>query len=811
MMKRNVKKILALVLALTMLLPLAACGKSQSAGGASPTPGARPQETAAPEFVYTAETRPFVQNTEDWINVRSYNDNGMYYTKLEKIGEREHGDSLPRWEGEFDLYGTFLYFRDPQGRETRVEAYSPMEPVQDEQNRRDFVSTTDMAGICFAADGFVTIEIVNCSWSEGDGGYAEYSEEYWANQRYTQQYYIRWFDPQGHELSCAPVEVSEDSWLNAYNMKLDEQGNVLVTDGMGLRAIGPDGQDAYTIRPDGYIDGLIQLPDGRIAAVIYDEQEMLCFLDSAQGKLKDGIAVDGLDVYNAVPGNSEYELYYSNGSNFYGCKLGEEPVRLFSWLSCDVNGNSISVLRVRPDGAVECLANTYDDESRTYSYELVTVKKVPYDSVPHKETIRMAAMYLDYRVQEMIIKFNRSNDRYRIEVTDYSEYNNDRDGWDAGQTKLNTEILSGNVPDLFCLNGLNYSQLAARGILEDLYPYLDADPELNRSDFFSNVLQAFEVNGKLCQTVSGFYITSAIGAASVVGDRPGWTYDEFNAALASMPDGCTAFDQYVTRDAILQTCLALDMADFVDWSTGRVNFDSEQFVSLLEFANSFPADFDWEHYDYSQEDSLEDRLARGMQMLVQTSAYSLEDIFYNNYTRFLGGEITYIGYPTSHGTGNMLSLAEAGYAMSSRSPYKDVIWEFLRGFFTEQYQRGSYCLPSRVDVFEHNAEQATTVQYQTDADGNVMLDEQGERIPVVRYSMWNSVTGQIEEIYALEQAQVDQIRDLIETTTKAADYDQAILAIVSEQAAPYFAGQKSAQEVARLIQSKANIYVNEQR
>ena len=110
----------------------------------------------------------------------------------------------------------------------------------------------------------------------------------------------------------------------------------------------------------------------------------------------------------------------------------------------------------------------------------------------------MAVLYIDYRVQEMVVAFNRKNDKYRIEIADYSEYNNDKDGWDAGQTKLRTEILSGNVPDIFCLNGLNYTQLAAKGILEDLYPYMDADKDMKRSDFFQNVLQAFEVNGKLC-------------------------------------------------------------------------------------------------------------------------------------------------------------------------------------------------------------------------------------------------------------------------------------------------------------------------
>jgi len=69
----------------------------------------------------------------------------------------------------------------------------------------------------------------------------------------------------------------------------------------------------------------------------------------------------------------------------------------------------------------------------------------------------------------------------------------------------------------------------------------------------------------------------------------------------------------------------------------------------------------------------------------------------------------------------------------------------------------------------------------------------------------------VEEIYCLTEDQVQQIRELILTTTKVADYNQEILDIVKEQAAPFFAGQKTAQEVAKLVQSKANIYVNEQR
>ena len=41
--------------------------------------------------------------------------------------------------------------------------------------------------------------------------------------------------------------------------------------------------------------------------------------------------------------------------------------------------------------------------------------------------------------------------------------------------------------------------------------------------------------------------------------------------------------------------------------------------------------------------------------------------------------------------------------------------------------------------------------------------------------------------------------------------DDSMKAIITEGAAPFFAGQRSAEEAAKLIQSKAVLYVNEQR
>ena len=807
---KQMKNLVCLLLAAAMCLSLAACGSS----GSSPAATATPDAASTPEYVYVSDYKSLVDHSKDYVSVRSYSDEGLYYSVWEKVGENIPEGVKPQYEGQYDIYESFLYYMDKDGKVTKLENYKAVDAPQNDGGYKEFTSGSDLSGICFTPEGFVTVEMTYASWNDGEGSYPLYSEEYFMHQKFRQQYYVRSFDRQGHELSSAQIELPEDGWLEAYRIVLDDKGNVIVSDGQGLRAIGMDGKDAYSIDFNGYVNSVLKLKDGRIVVAASDDNgQTLSVLDTENGKLTDSVPLS-FDGYSAVAGGGDYDLYYTNGSWFYGFKLGEsEPVKLFNWINCDVNGSRVSVLDVSDDGVVTGVSTDYDMKSRTYTVELVDVHKAPYDSVPHKQSISLAVLYLDFNVQDMIIDFNRRNDQYRIDVLDYSEYGTDKDGNDAGLTKLNTEILSGSVPDILCLNGLNYRQLANKGILEDLYPYIDKDSELNRSDFFPNVLAALEVDGKLCSTVSSFFISSAIGSSAVVGDTPGWTYDEFNAALASMPEGCTAFDQYVTRDSILSTCLALDMADYVDWNTGKVSFDSPAFINLLQFANSFPTEFDWENYDWSREESTENRLAQGKQMLVQTSAYSIDDIFYNNYTQFMGGKITYIGYPTAHGTGNMISFSgDSGYAMSSKSPYKDAAWQFLRGFFTKAYQdENVYSLPSRLDVFDEKAEQASTIQYQQNEEGQFLLDENGERMPIVRASMWNKDTQQTEEIYCLTEDQVQQIRELILTTTKVADYNQEILDIVKEQAAPFFAGQKTAEEVAKLVQSKANLYVNEQR
>ena len=335
-------------------------------------------------------------------------------------------------------------------------------------------------------------------------------------------------------------------------------------------------------------------------------------------------------------------------------------------------------------------------------------------------------------VSAAVLRFNRSQDAVRIRVRDYSDYVSGED-YEAGLTKLVTEILAGDMPDLLALDSLPYAQLAARGLLEDLYPWLDQDAELRREDLFENVLRSMEVGGRLCEVTPGFSIITMMGPSELVGDTPGWTYDDFDAALAAMPEGCTPLGPGVDRNTILEMCTYLNLSRFVDWGSGTCDFEDPAFLRMLAFCAQFP---DAASLAPDEGESDMTRIAEGRQMLVFTSIYSMDDAVYND--QLFTGRSTYIGLPTEEGVGNLL-YPVSGYAMSAKCADKEGAWRFLRGFLTEEYQEKysgyEIGLPLNRAAFQTALDKAMEIEYEKDAEGHYLLDADGERIPASKGGM----------------------------------------------------------------------------
>jgi len=807
-MKRKIKALLALLLIPALMLSLAACGTQAE------EEKEKPEEVEDTGFVYVSEFNSLKDSSATYMQPLFFTGEGYYASSSVKVGEEVPEGAVIEYEGQFDVFETRLYFLSLDGSIREITGYEPLPRVSNTEGYQNFWSGSNISGLTVDPSGrLVTVENSYLNYYDGPENdiYTENGNQYW---HYTDEYFLRVLDQDGAELSRAKLDFnSSETWLNFSSMLTDDAGNLLCLSDMQILAFTPDGSLAYSIEANSYLNGLVALKDGTPAVMMDGERGLaLCPLDLDKRSLSaEKYQLPG-DSWNMFPGGGAYDLAYLSGQTLYGYKLEtQEAERILNMMDCDVNANFVSGIRMLADGSIAGMVNNYD-ESAYGQCEIVTLRQVPASSVPQKTELTLAVMdgEYNYQLNNMIIRFNRSSDTSRIKVLDYSQYNTEED-YSAGLTKLTTEVLSGSMPDILCLSGLPYEQLAAKGLLEDLYPYLDADSAFKREDFFPNVLSAMEVDGKLCMICPSFSITSLIGASSVVGDKPGWSYEDFNAALASMPAGCEPLDPYTTRDDILRSLVALEMDGLVDWSTGKCSFESEGFIELLKFAARFPKEFDWDNYDWTEADDEQVRIAEGRQMLRRASIYYINNLMYNE--AYFSGDITYVGFPTSTGTGSMLSLGAGDgscYAVSTSCRDKDAAWQFLRSFLTEKEQLSAWGLPVNRSAFDKLLKDAMTPEYRKDADGNIMVDANGEKLQVSK-GQYGRADGSIVNIYAMTQEQADQLMELISTTTKVENYNDSIFGIVNEQAQAFFAGQKSAEEVARLIQSKANIYVNEQR
>jgi len=414
---------------------------------------------------------------------------------------------------------------------------------------------------------------------------------------------------------------------------------------------------------------------------------------------------------------------------------------------------------------------------------------------PTKTELILATLFVNPFLSQAVSAFNQSNDLYYIRIIDYSEFDTE-DDYRAGYTKLITEITSGNIPDILNLWPLLPAhEYVAKGLLVDLYPYIDSDPELSRSTLIENVMKLSEINGGFYRVFPGFNISSMIGSTSVLGEDMGWTIDEFRTLLEANPQADMPLGRFY-RTFFLTRTVTVCIDQFVDLSTGTCSFDSDEFIHLLEVANTLPEEIDYRYEEV-------DLISFGRQIIMYTqSLNSFKEI--QIYKAIFDSEIVFKGFPTEGGIGNIIDLDHA-LAMTTECSDKQGAWEFLRFFLTEEYQRkyaeNSFYLPSNQVVFDEMLEAAMTPVLNTDING--------DEYEVSQTYYYDSVAV---ETFAITQDEADQIIALIDSASFLHNsFNDIILDIIRESLSSYYMGHSSAVETANVIQSKVSILLSEQR
>ena len=610
-----------------------------------------------------------------------------------------------------------------------------------------------------------------------------------------------------HEVPL-PAETTEGDGSSMDIMLVDELGQVYLTDYTTVTIMDADGKTLKTLEADGNSSPMAFC--GKFAMQSWGENaQTMRILDPKTLELGDAITMP----YNAWNYYASYDpafdFYYMNAGVLYGYRTQEQQSeKVLDWMDYDIDFDTVNQTEPLADGRILGILQTYNDDYTQTSYSLLLCSPVDPATLQQRKTLSIACLYMDYDLRQEILKFNKSQQDVRITINDYSQYM-DENGYQSALTKLNTEILSGKVPDLFMTNGLPIEQYAAQGILVDLKPMLDSDPELSYDQLMTNVVDAASVDGKLYQAFSEFSIVTVVALGKVADNFQSWTLADVHSAMDMLQPGATVFGTGYTRDNVLQSCVGNSMAKFVDWDTGKCSFDSQEFKDLLAFANEFPETFDWQNYDYSSEPDSYTAMRNGLQLMLPTSVYTLEDHLWM--LAALNADASFVGYPSQDGSGSTFVLT-GGVAISSACREQDAAWSFVRKLFTADYQRNRmyYGLPSNAAVFNERLKDVMTVSYQTDENGQPLLDENGEKIIEPKATYWGN-DGEQYTIDVMTQAQADQVMALYNSIHKLNGSNDAIYNIVTEEAGAYFAGQRSLDDVAAIIQNRVGLYVAEQK
>lgn len=628
------------------------------------------------------------------------------------------------------------------------------------------------------------------------------------NYVYEDRYYLSCWDVNGQFLWSEQIAGSsgeEYSWCN-YLLDGGEGKALVIMGGSRYEAVVYDteGTEVSRTELDSEIFDKTSLvytqEDGTMMMITHDDdwtKRYISSFDLNTGKEGEKTELPFSEYsYNLYQG-SKTDLLLTNSTGIYTWNVGDmEPTPLMNYVNSDLSANNLNYIQQIDDQHFVGIYNDLD----TWKQKCAYFTYVDPADIPDKQVLVLGSEYLESSLKSQVIEFNKTSKEYRITIKDYSIYNSN-DDWNAGVTRLNNDITGGQCPDILVMNNVgNYSNYVSKGALADIGKLLEEDEELGQLEYLQNVWDAFSINGKLYAVIPSFSVRTMAAKKSLVGEPESWTMADVEAVLETMPEGATAFSQLL-RSTYIYYMMSYSGSDFVNLETGKCNFNSQSFIDMLEYAKSLPAEFPedyWEDYDYT---FYESQWRENRTLLYDLYIGNISDCKYQ-IKGYIGEEVSFVGFPTEESNGSVISTGSNMYLISAKSKHIDGAWQFVRQFLTEEYQTSdeNYCMPVLKSAFLEKAKKATERPYWTDEDGNKEYYD----------DTWY-INGEEIILEPFTQEEVDAICEFIYTVNRTDYYSEDILNIITEDAEAFFSGQKSVQEVVEIIQSRAQIFVNENR
>ena len=507
---------------------------------------------------------------------------------------------------------------------------------------------------------------------------------------------------------------------------------------------------------------LVQSGDGGV----YVKQQLdlgvdIFEIDIKKAELRSLLSLENGAVYSG--GNSNF-LIMETADGLYNLARDGETSPIVIWRECAISvGQSIVTIAVS-DGKYYCM----------FSHGAYML--VPTDTLDMGEKTRLviATIWPSWLLQSSVSRFNNYSTDYYVEIIDYSE-----DGvYTEAQalTKLNTQIISGNPPDMLGFptvypyesSPFSPNTYISKDYLMDISEYFDSDIGIDDLTIANALLS----EGGVYYVANSFVFETLVGLHSRFGSQDNWTLSEYlSIEAANPPDTWTLYN--TVKERFLYQLSSRYINTAIDWETGTCNFDNDAFIEILETSDRIrenPEDLNNPVFGLGAELVADGKLVAALCWIDEVWDFAFDE-------HVAGEALSVIGWPTVEGVSGSNIYLYDPIGIVSQSPNGAGSWEFIKFMLKDTSLAESGGLPMYMPILEEMVEDA---KHNTE-NPVLMTDEDAEKL------------------FALLAA-----------SENIAIYDETVLGIIADESAAFFAGSKTAAETAKNIQSRVSIYVAEQ-
>ena len=178
-----------------------------------------------------------------------------------------------------------------------------------------------------------------------------------------------------------------------------------------------------------------------------------------------------------------------------------------------------------------------------------------------------------------VFSFNAESEDCYVQIVDLTDDGSLSE--DQALLRLNTQILSGEGPDMLLFRGsFTPFPYIHRGLLREMSGDIENDPDITLEDIIPAKAIRNDFGG-IYLLGGGLDMETRVGLQSRFGFCWGWSFDRYREIDQSMPQG-TMVMYNLDKEYFFRKAMSRYIRSAVDWQNSSCDFDNESFIRVLE-------------------------------------------------------------------------------------------------------------------------------------------------------------------------------------------------------------------------------------